>query len=142
MRKNGFREVLIGLSGGIDSSIVASIAADAIGAENVTGVLMPSRFSSEGSITDAEELAANLGVRTLTVPIEEAHQAFLDMLAEPFEGTEPGLAEENLQARVRGTILMTLSNKFGALVLTTGQQERDGHRATPRSTATWPAGSR
>ncbi len=122
VRKNGFREVLIGLSGGIDSSIVASIAVDAIGAENVTGVLMPSRFSSGGSVTDSEALAANLGISTLTVPIEAAHQAFLDMLAVPFGGTEPGLAEENLQARVRGTILMTISNKFGALVLTTGNK--------------------
>jgi NAD+ synthase (glutamine-hydrolysing) len=122
VHKNGFRAVLIGLSGGIDSSIVASIAADAIGAEHVTGVLMPSRFSSRGSITDAEQLAANLGITTLTVPIEEAHQSFLHMLEEPFDGTESGLAEENLQARVRGTILMTLSNKFGALVLTTGNK--------------------
>ena len=122
VRKNGFREVLIGLSGGIDSSIVASIAVDAIGAGNVTGVLMPSRFSSEGSITDSELLAANLGITALTIPIEEAHQAFLHMLDVPFQGTEPGLAEENLQARVRGTILMTLSNKFGALVLTTGNK--------------------
>lgn len=122
VRKNGFREVLIGLSGGIDSSIVASIAVDAIGAENVTGVLMPSRYSSGGSITDSEALAANFGIRTLTVPIEAAHQAFLDMLEAPFAGTDPGVAEENLQARVRGTILMTISNKFGALVLTTGNK--------------------
>ncbi len=122
VRKNGFRDVLIGLSGGIDSSIVASIAVDAIGAENVTGVLMPSRFSSDGSITDSEVLAANLGISTLTVPIEGPHEAFLQLLEEPFRGTEPGLAEENLQARIRGTILMTISNKFGALVLTTGNK--------------------
>ncbi|MGZ8766467.1 MAG: NAD+ synthase, partial [Acidimicrobiia bacterium] len=122
VRKNGFREVLIGLSGGIDSSLVASVAADAIGAENVTGVLMPSRFSSTGSITDSEALAANLGITTLTIPIEEAHEAFLHMLEEPFHGMDSGLAEENLQARVRGTILMTISNKFGALVLTTGNK--------------------
>ena len=122
VRKNGFREVLIGLSGGIDSAIVASIAVDAIGAENVTGVLMPSRFSSAGSVTDSEVLAANLGMRTLTVPIEAPHQSFLDLLEEPFRGTESGLAEENLQARIRGTILMTVSNKFGALVLTTGNK--------------------
>jgi NAD+ synthase (glutamine-hydrolysing) len=83
---------------------------------------MPSRFSSEGSLTDAETLAANLGIRTLTVPIEAAHGAFLDLLAAPFRGTEPGLAEENLQARIRGTILMGLSNKFGGLVLTTGNK--------------------
>ena len=83
---------------------------------------MPSRYSSEGSVTDADALAANLGIRTMTVPIERAHAAFLDMLAEPFAGTDPGLAEENLQARIRGTILMTLSNKFGWLVLTTGNK--------------------
>jgi NAD+ synthase (glutamine-hydrolysing) len=120
--KNGFTDVLIGLSGGVDSSLVAAIAVDALGAEHVLGVLMPSRFSSEGSITDADALAANLGIRTHTIPIERAHAAFLDMLAEPFAGTDPGLAEENLQARVRGTILMTLSNKFGSMVLTTGNK--------------------
>jgi NAD+ synthase (glutamine-hydrolysing) len=120
--KNGFTDVIIGLSGGIDSSLVAAIATDALGPDRVLGVLMPSRFSSEGSLTDAETLAANLGIRTLTVPIEAAHNAFLDMLAEPFRGTEPGLAEENLQARIRGTILMGLSNKFGGLVLTTGNK--------------------
>jgi len=120
--KNGFTDVLIGLSGGIDSSLVAALAVDALGPEHVTGVLMPSRFSSEGSVTDADTLAANLGIRTFTVPIEEAHSAFLGMLAEPFAGLEPGLAEENLQARVRGTILMAMSNKFGWLVLTTGNK--------------------
>jgi NAD+ synthase (glutamine-hydrolysing) len=120
--KNGFSDVIIALSGGIDSSLVATIASDALGPDRVVGVLMPSRFSSEGSVTDAEALAANLGIRTLTVPIEAAHSAFLDMLAEPFRGTEPGLAEENLQARIRGTVLMSLSNKFGGLVLTTGNK--------------------
>jgi NAD+ synthase (glutamine-hydrolysing) len=122
VRKNGFSEVVIGLSGGIDSSVVAAVAVDALGSERVTGVLMPSRYSSPGSLADAAALAANLGIRTLTVPIEPAHAAFTDMLAEPFVGTEEGLAEENLQARIRGTILMTLSNKFGWMVLTTGNK--------------------
>jgi len=120
--KNGFTDVVIGLSGGIDSSLVAAIAGDALGPDRVLGVLMPSRFSSEGSVTDAEAVAANLGIRTLTVPIEAAHTAFLDMLGEPFRGTKAGLAEENLQARIRGTVLMSLSNKFGGLVLTTGNK--------------------
>jgi NAD+ synthase (glutamine-hydrolysing) len=122
VRKNGFATVLIGLSGGIDSSLVAAIAADALGAENVVGVLMPSRYSSEGSVTDAERLAANLGIRTMTIPIEPAHEVFLDMLSDVFAGTQSGVAEENLQARVRGTVLMTISNKFGWLVLTTGNK--------------------
>jgi NAD+ synthase (glutamine-hydrolysing) len=122
VRKNGFTDVLIGLSGGIDSSLVAAVAVDALGAEHVVGVLMPSRFSSAGSVTDAEALATNLGIRTLTIPIEDAHAAFLAMLGPAFSGTEPGLAEENLQARIRGTILMTMSNKFGSMVLTTGNK--------------------
>ena len=120
--KNGFSDVVIGLSGGIDSSVVAVLAADALGPEHVTGVLMPSRYSSDHSVTDAEELAANLGIRTLTIPIEAAHAAFLDLLADSFAGSEPGLAGENLQARIRGTLLMTLSNKFNWLVLTTGNK--------------------
>jgi NAD+ synthase (glutamine-hydrolysing) len=120
--KNAFTDVIIGLSGGIDSSLVAAIAVDALGPERVLGVLMPSRFSSEHSVADAQALAAKLGIRTVTIPIERAHDAFLDMLAEPFAGTEPGLAEENVQARIRGTVLMALSNKFGALVLTTGNK--------------------
>ena len=129
------------MSGGIDSSLVAAIAADALGPGRVLGVLMPSRFSSEGSVSDAEAVARNLDIRTVTVPIEAAHGAFLDMLAEPFAGTEPGLAEENLQARIRGTVLMGLSNKFGGIVLTTGTRA-SSPPATRRSTATWPAGSR
>jgi NAD+ synthase (glutamine-hydrolysing) len=122
VEKNGVADVIVAISGGIDSALVATIAADALGAEHVTGILMPSRFSSEGSVVDASALAANLGIRTFTVPIEPAHAAFIDMLAEPFAGTDPGLAEENLQARIRGTILMALSNKLGGLVLTAGNK--------------------
>ena len=122
VHKNGFADVVIGLSGGVDSALVAAIAADALRPEHVVGVLMPSRFSSDHSISDAVALAELLGIRTITVPIEPAHEAYLGMLAEPFDGMEPGLAEENLQARIRGTILMTLSNKLGWLVLTTGNK--------------------
>ncbi len=120
--KTGFRQALVAMSGGIDSSLVTCIAADALGAENVTGVSMPSRYSSEGSIRDAKALAQNLGIRFLVIPIEPAHQAYLDMLAPAFAGTEPGVAEENVQARIRGNIIMALSNKFGALVLTCGNK--------------------
>jgi NAD+ synthase (glutamine-hydrolysing) len=122
VEKIGFERVLLGLSGGIDSSLVAAVAADALGPERVVGVLMPSRYSSEGSLTDAAALAANLGIETRTIPIEPAFAAFTEMLAETFAGTEPGLAEENLQARIRGTILMTISNKFGWMVLATGNK--------------------
>ncbi len=122
VRKNGFTDVVIGLSGGIDSSLVAVVAADALGAEHVHGVSMPSRYSSEGASSDAAALAANLGVDYRTVPIEPAHTAFLGMLAPAFAGLEPGLTEENLQSRVRGVILMALSNKLGWLVLTTGNK--------------------
>jgi NAD+ synthase (glutamine-hydrolysing) len=122
VRKNGFADVLIGLSGGVDSSLVAAIAVDALGAEHVTGVLMPSRYSSDHSISDAEDLARRLGIRTFTVPIERAHVAFDGMLTPLFEGTAAGLAEENVQARIRGNVLMTISNKFGWMVLTTGNK--------------------
>ncbi len=122
VRKNGFTNVVIGLSGGIDSALVAAIATDALGAEHVSGVLMPSRYSSEHSISDATALAANLGIRSFTVPIEPAHAAFEAMLAPMFEGSQPGLAEENVQARIRGNVLMTISNKFGWMVLTTGNK--------------------
>jgi len=122
VRKNGFSKVLIGLSGGIDSALVAAIAADALGGDNVVGVTMPSQYSSTGSVTDSEVLARNLGMKMMTIPIEKAFQAYLDLLAEPFQGTEPGIAEENIQARVRGTLLMAISNKFGWIVLTTGNK--------------------
>jgi NAD+ synthase (glutamine-hydrolysing) len=120
--KNGFTDVLIGLSGGVDSSLVAAIAVDALGAEHVTGVLMPSRYSSDHSLSDAEALAERLEIRTHVVPIEPAHRAFDEMLAPIFAGTAAGLAEENVQARIRGNVLMSISNKFGWMVLTTGNK--------------------
>jgi NAD+ synthase (glutamine-hydrolysing) len=120
--KNGFSDVVTGLSGGIDSSLVAVIAADALGPAHVHGVSMPSRFSSEGSTTDAEALASSLGIDYRTVPIESPHAAFLELLAPSFAGLPPGLTEENLQSRIRGLILMALSNKLGWLVLTTGNK--------------------
>lgn len=120
--KNGFSKVVIGLSGGIDSSLVAAIAVDALGTSNVVGVAMPSRYSSPASTSDAKLLAQNLGIRLITVPIEKAFQSYLDMLAEVFAGTKPNVTEENIQARIRGNILMALSNKFGWLVMTTGNK--------------------
>jgi NAD+ synthase (glutamine-hydrolysing) len=122
VRKNGFRDVVIGLSGGIDSSLVAMIATDALGPEHVHGVAMPSRYSSAGSESDAEGLAANLGIDYRTIPIEGAHAAFLRLLSDSLEGNDPGLTEENLQSRIRGVVLMALSNKLGWLVLTTGNK--------------------
>jgi NAD+ synthase (glutamine-hydrolysing) len=120
--KNGFKKVLIGLSGGVDSSLVAVIAVDALGKSNVVGVAMPSRYSSPGSLTDAEILSKNLGIKLYNIPIEQVFKGYLDTLAEAFKGTESGIAEENLQARIRGNLLMALSNKFGWLVLTTGNK--------------------
>jgi NAD+ synthase (glutamine-hydrolysing) len=121
-RKCGFSRVVLGLSGGIDSAITAAIAAEALGAANVLGVLMPSPFSSQGSIDDSIALARNIGIETLTLPIETAMTAMEGTLAEAFKGTERGVAEENIQARIRGNLLMALSNKRGALLLTTGNK--------------------
>ncbi len=120
--KNGFDHVVIGLSGGVDSSIVAAIAVDALGAERVHGVLMPSRYSSDHSIGDAVALSERLGIDHRTIPIEAAHASFVDLLAPSFGDRPPDLAEENLQSRIRGVLLMALSNKFGWLVLTTGNK--------------------
>jgi NAD+ synthase (glutamine-hydrolysing) len=121
-RKTGFHRAYIGLSGGIDSSLVAVIAAEALGKDNVTGVSMPSRYSSDHSKSDARILADNLGIEFLTVPIEPIFLAYLQQLKEPFRGRPPDVAEENLQSRIRGTLLMALSNKFGGLVLSTGNK--------------------
>jgi NAD+ synthase (glutamine-hydrolysing) len=120
--KNGLKKVVIGLSGGVDSSLVAAIAVAALGAENVVGVAMPSAYSSPGSLKDAKLLARNLGIRLLSIPIDNIFQAYLKTLAEPLKGTEPDVTEENIQARIRGNLLMALSNKFGWLVLTTGNK--------------------
>jgi NAD+ synthase (glutamine-hydrolysing) len=122
VRKNGFSDVVIGLSGGIDSSLVAAVATDALGPAHVHGVALPSRYSSEGSVTDAVALAANLGIELRQIPIEAPHAAFLEVLAPSFGGRDPDLTEENLQSRIRGVLLMALSNKMGWMVLTTGNK--------------------
>ena len=120
--KNGFKHVTLGLSGGIDSTLVALIAVDALGADRVTTVIMPSPYSSHGTQQDARDLAANLGVQCLELPIGPAMTVYDEMLSEVFAGSESDLTEENLQARIRGNLLMALSNKFGWLVLTTGNK--------------------
>ncbi len=121
--KTGFERVFVAVSGGIDSALVAAIAVDALGPEQVTAVSLPSRYSSEGSIADAQELARLLGVRIISFPLEATHEAALDTLAREFEGTDPGTAEENLQSRLRGLLTMALSNKEPrSMVLTTGNK--------------------
>jgi NAD+ synthase (glutamine-hydrolysing) len=122
VRKCGFTRVVLGLSGGIDSALTAAIAAEAVGAPNVLGVLMPSPYSSPGSVEDARQLAGNLGIDTMTLPIEIPMHAFADTLAGSAAGRPGGIVEENLQARIRGNLLMALSNQRGALLLTTGNK--------------------
>ncbi|MDZ7374037.1 MAG: NAD+ synthase [candidate division KSB1 bacterium] len=122
VHKNGFTKVVIGLSGGIDSALTATIAADALGAENVIGVTMPSQYSSKGSVTDSQALARNLGIRFLRIPIRRIYRAYATELGPHFHGLAPDVTEENLQARIRANLLMALSNKFGWLVLSTGNK--------------------
>ena len=122
LHKTGFGKAIVGLSGGIDSALTAAVAVDALGPESVLGITMPSRYSSGGSIHDSAELAQNLGIEFWEIPIEPAHTAFSDMLKDCFAGTGDNVAEENVQARIRGNVLMTVSNKFGWIVLTTGNK--------------------
>jgi len=124
--KNGFKHVVIGLSGGIDSALVAAIAVEALGHENVTGVTMPSPYSSSGTRADARRIAKNLGIEFMVAPITPVFGAFKRALAKAFKGLPEDVAEENIQARIRGTLLMALSNKFGWLVLTTGNKSEIG----------------
>jgi len=120
--KNGFSEVVIGLSGGIDSALTAAVAVDALGPDAVRGVTMPTRYSSQGSVDDSVDLADRLGIRVETIPIEGVFREFTGALGPVFAGTLEGVAEENLQARIRGTILMAISNKFGGMVVATGNK--------------------
>ncbi|MGE0481397.1 MAG: NAD+ synthase [Phycisphaerae bacterium] len=122
MRKCGFSSAVLGLSGGVDSSLVAAVAADAIGREHVLGVMMPSPYSSQGSIDDSVELARNLGMRTLTIPVADLMKGFEQALKPAFAERKPDVTEENIQARIRGNLLMAISNKFGSLLLTTGNK--------------------
>ena len=122
VRKSGFSQVVIGLSGGIDSALTAAIAADALGPENVLCVSMPSRYTADRSVTDARALCENFGIAFEIIPIEDMTTAYRDGLAPLFEGTQEGVAEENLQARARGNLLMAISNKFGRIVLATGNK--------------------
>jgi NAD+ synthase/NAD+ synthase (glutamine-hydrolysing) len=121
-RKTRFHKVLLGLSGGIDSALTAAVAADAMGPENVLGVMMPSRYSSQGSVDDSLELARNLGIQTMLLPISDIMKTYDGVLAEAFAGLQPDVTEENIQSRIRGNLLMALSNKFGSLLLTTGNK--------------------
>src|SRR5262249_23686792 len=126
MRKCGFRQAIVGLSGGIDSALTATIAVEAVGAENVLGVGMPGPYSSPGSIADAKQLASNLGVRFAILPITAIFDKFRATLRDIFAGRPEDVTEENIQSRIRGSLLMALSNKFGALVLSTGNKSELG----------------
>jgi NAD+ synthase (glutamine-hydrolysing) len=121
-RKTRFKKVLLGLSGGIDSALTAAIAADAMGPENVLGVMMPSRYSSQGSLDDSVDLARNIGIRTMELPISGIMDTYETVLADAFRGLQADVTEENIQSRIRGNLLMALSNKFGSLLLTTGNK--------------------
>ncbi|HQO23618.1 MAG TPA: NAD(+) synthase, partial [Spirochaetota bacterium] len=120
--KSGFKKALLGLSGGIDSALTAVIAAKALGKENVTGITMPSVFSSQGSVDDSKKLADNLGINFEVIPIKRLHESYLEDLAHVFKNTKPDVTEENLQARIRGNLLMAYSNKFSSLLLSTGNK--------------------
>ena len=122
VKKSGFEKVIVAISGGIDSALVATIAVDALGSENVVGLSMPSRYSSEGSVTDSELLAKNLGIDLLKTSIEPVFSEYLATLKGLFKKAKPNIAEENLQSRTRGTLIMAMSNKFGWLTLTTGNK--------------------
>jgi NAD+ synthase (glutamine-hydrolysing) len=122
LRKTGFSKAVVGLSGGIDSAVVCAIAAEALGSENVMGISMPSPYSSGGSIEDSRLLAKNLGVKFLVIPITEVFKAYLDVLEPQFTGMRPDTTEENIQARIRGNYLMAFSNKYGSIVLSTGNK--------------------
>ena len=138
--KNRFPGVLLGLSGGVDSALVLAVAVDALGGERVRAVMMPSPYTRSISLDDAREMAEIVGVRYSEIPIEPMFDAFRDALAGEFKGMPPDAAEENIQARIRGTLLMALSNKFGSIVLTTGNKSEMAVGYAP-STATWPAAS-
>ena len=122
VNKSGFEKVIVAISGGIDSALVTTIAVDALGSENVVGLSMPSRYSSEGSVTDSESLAENLGIELLKTSIEPVFSEYLSTLKGLFKKAKPNIAEENLQSRTRGTLVMAMSNKFGWLALTTGNK--------------------
>ena len=122
MKKNNFKKAVLGLSGGIDSALTALIAVDALGKDNVITISMPTKYSSENTKNDAKTIANNLGLEFLEISIQKLYQEYLDLLKIPFKSTKPNVAEENIQSRIRGTLLMAFSNKFKWLVLATGNK--------------------